>query len=137
MSQDQDQDQGHGQSTEQDQTQEQLSTSDIASRGAHRAETNGDEHPDEEATPLFSQDEGNQLRSRWTAVQTAFVDDPRDAVAQADSLVAETIQSLATSFSDQRGRLEEQWGRGENVSTEDLRVVLQRYRSFFNRLLNL
>jgi hypothetical protein len=126
------------QDQEQGEDQEQLSTSDIAGRGgAHRAETNGDERPDQEATPLFSPDEGSQLRNRWDAVQTAFVDDPRDAVAQADSLVAETIQNLATSFSDQRGRLEEQWGRGENVSTEDLRVVLQRYRSFFNRLLSL
>jgi hypothetical protein len=65
-----------------------------------------------------------------------FVDDPRDAVENADALVAELMQRLADGFARERERLEGQWSRGEDVSTEDLRVVLQRYRSFFRRLLS-
>jgi hypothetical protein len=70
-------------------------------------------------------------------VQTSFVDEPRRAVERADELVAEVIKRLADSFAQERSRLEGQWGRGDNVSTEDLRVALQRYRAFFDRLLNI
>jgi hypothetical protein len=80
--------------------------------------------------------EAKDFRARWTEIQTAFVDEPRRAVEQADALVAEVIQRLANSFSQARSTLEGQWGRGDNVSTEDLRVTLQRYRAFFDRLLN-
>jgi len=52
------------------------------------------------------------------------------------ALVAEVIKQLANSFAKARSELEGQWGRGDNVSTEDLRVALQRYRAFFDRLLN-
>jgi len=65
------------------------------------------------------------------------VDEPRRAVERADELVAEVIKRLADSFAHERSRLEGQWGRGDNVSTEDLRVALQRYRAFFDRLLNI
>jgi hypothetical protein len=73
--------------------------------------------------------------SRWQAIQAGFVDEPRRAVEEADSLVAEVIQRLASSFSDERSRLEQQWSRGDQVGTEDLRVALQRYRAFFDELL--
>ena len=76
------------------------------------------------------------FRSRWQEVQTGFVDEPRHAVAQADGLVAEMMQRLAKVFADERGKLEEQWSRGDDISTEDLRVALRRYRSFFDRLLS-
>ena len=72
---------------------------------------------------------------RWTAVQNGFVDEPRRAVEEADALVAQVIQRLAESFADERSRLEAQWSRGDQVGTEDLRVALQRYRSFFRQLL--
>ena len=68
-------------------------------------------------------------------VQTAFVDEPRRAVEQADGLVAAAMKRLAEVFAEERSGLEKQWDRGDNVSTEDLRVALQRYRSFFHRLL--
>ena len=68
-------------------------------------------------------------------MQTSFVDQPRESVKQADELVAELIQHLASQFADARSKLESQWDRGEEVSTEDLRLALQRYRSFFDRLL--
>jgi len=68
-------------------------------------------------------------------VQSAFVDDPRDCVQKADGLVAEVIDKLTTGFAEARSRLEEQWARGEEASTEDLRVALKRYREFFERLL--
>ena len=87
------------------------------------------------AEPLFSASESNQLNSRWDAVQVAFVDEPRQAVQKADELVASAIQRLAEVFAEERARLEEQWDRGDSVSTEDLRVAMQRYRSFFRRLL--
>ena len=74
-------------------------------------------------------------RTRWQEIQASFVDQPRDAVAEADALVADLMQRLAASFSHERERLEGHWDRGDDVSTEDLRVALTRYRSFFDRLL--
>lgn len=92
--------------------------------------------PAAEPTPLFAADETENLRSDWSAVQTAFVDEPRQCVEKADKLVARVVQRLAESFSQERSRLEGQWSKGEDVSTEDLRIALQRYRSFFDRLLS-
>lgn len=85
--------------------------------------------------PLFPPDEAGQLRDRWQEVQAGFVDEPRRAVQQADELVAGAIKRLAQTFADERSQLEGQWDRGDEVSTEDLRVALQKYRSFFGRLL--
>jgi hypothetical protein len=89
-----------------------------------------------DATPLFPSEELEGLRTRWKVIQTAFVDEPRDAVRQADSLVASAMKRLAEVFADERAGLEQQWEHGDNVSTEDLRVALQRYRTFFERLLS-
>jgi len=86
---------------------------------------------------LFSAGEAGSLRSRWENIQVGFVDEPRTAVERADSLVAETIKRLAESFAGGRQKLEGEWGRGGDASTEALRVALQRYRSFFNRLLSI
>ena len=88
-------------------------------------------------TALFPENESRDFHKRWTDIQTGFVDEPRRAVERADELVAEVIKQLADSFAQERSRLEGQWGRGDNVSTEDLRVALQRYRAFFDRLLNI
>lgn len=85
--------------------------------------------------PLFHDEEGRGFRTRWEAIQTGFVDEPRTAVEQADALVAAMMKRLAEVFSDERKSLEAQWGRGDNVSTEDLRIALKRYRSFFEKLL--
>ena len=85
--------------------------------------------------PLFHDDEGRGFRARWEGIQTGFVDEPRKAVEQADALVSETMKRLTDVFADERATLEKHWGRGENVSTEDLRIALKRYRSFFERLL--
>ena len=90
-----------------------------------------------DAAPLFPNNELEDLRNRWSAVQTAFVDEPRSAVEQADGLVAAAMKRLAEVFAEERSRLEQQWDRGDNVSTEDLRIALQRYRSFFQRLLSI
>ncbi len=87
-------------------------------------------------TALFADEERDRLGGQWGAVQAAFVDDPRAAVERADALVAEVVQSLTTSFTNERSRLEQQWSQGEDVSTEDLRQALHRYRSFFERLLH-
>lgn len=86
---------------------------------------------------LLNNDQLQGFRSRWTDIQTEFVDEPRRSVEQADSLVAEVMQELARTFANEKDKLEGQWGRGQDVSTEDLRLALQRYRSFFDRLLSL
>jgi len=91
---------------------------------------------DKQAVPLFSAEEAKDFRARWDAIQVLFVDEPRQVVEQADSLVAVAMKRLAEMFAAERARLEGQWDRGDNVSTEDLRLALQRYRSFFGRILS-
>jgi hypothetical protein len=90
-----------------------------------------------DTAPLFPDQELGDFRKKWDSIQTGFVDQPRSAVEQADSLVASTMKRLAEVFAQERSKLEGQWDRGDNVSTEDLRLALQRYRSFFHRLLSL
>ena len=133
------------------QVEERLSTSDFVSVGK-QGEREGklvstparepdNRQPDnrppeiEGSAPLFPTDMVQDLRSRWTRVQAGFVDEPRTAVQQADELVAATMKRLAEGFADQRSALEHQWDRGDDVSTEDLRVALRKYRTFFERLL--
>jgi hypothetical protein len=91
---------------------------------------------DEVAAPLFDRDEAQGYRTRWDGVQTGFVDEPRKAVEEADALVADVMKRLADGFSREREALEKQWDRGDKISTEDLRLALRRYRSFFQRLLS-
>lgn len=105
------------------------------SRLANPAATDGAEVSNG-ATAMFPPTEAEQFRSRWMEVQTGFVDEPRNAVEQADGLVAEMMKRLAQVFADERGRLEEQWSRGDDISTEELRQAFQRYRSFMDRLLS-
>ena len=123
-------------------------------QAAETAEPRNDDLPstregamsDEGATPvperprsgeplLFPREEGDRFRSRWSEIQTDFVDRPREAVEEADKLVAEVMERLAAEFGEKRSRLESQWDETDDVSTEDLRVALTRYRSFFERLL--
>jgi hypothetical protein len=89
-----------------------------------------------ETGPLFSSGEAKDLRARWDAIQVGFVDEPRRSVEEADNLVAGAMKRLAEIFAQERSNLEGQWDQGENVSTEDLRLALRRYRSFFSRLLS-
>ena len=98
---------------------------------AERSETATDDSPE-----LLPRDQNAEFQTRWEKIQTGFVDEPRQTVEQADELVAEVMKRLAEGFATERERLEGQWGRGEDVSTEDLRVTLQRYRGFFQRLLS-
>ena len=89
-----------------------------------------------DAGALFPEDELHNFRARWDQAQTSFVDEPRQAVEQADSLVANVVKRIAEQFSAEREKLESQWGKGEDINTEDLRQALRRYRSFFDRLLS-
>jgi hypothetical protein len=84
---------------------------------------------------LFAGDDLADLRARWAGVQAAFVDDPKECVQKADGLVSDLVEHLTTGFAEARSRLEEQWSRGEEASTEDLRLALMHYREFFERLL--
>jgi hypothetical protein len=92
---------------------------------------------DEQLAALFTPDVADGFRSRWDEVQIGFVDDPRQAVRQADELVAQVMKSLAQTFSNERANLEGQLEQQDSASTENLRVALRRYRSFFQRLLSL
>lgn len=128
--------------------EEELTTADLAQGGknvqtpgpkpvvSERGVTTPEKLNEGGETPLFPNNELENLRTRWKEVQTNFVDEPRKAVEQADGLVASAMKRLAEVFADERSNLEKQWDRGDDVSTEDLRVALQRYRSFFDRLLS-
>jgi hypothetical protein len=128
-----------------------LSTTDLVA-AAERADVHGDvvreRRPDERDArdapdkldgrePLFVAADAEGYRTRWGAIQTGFVDEPRKAVEEADALVAEVVKRLAEGFAETRQRLEADWERNDQVSTEDLRQSMRRYRSFFDRLLNL
>lgn len=119
---------------------DRLTTRDIA-RSMDTATTTAPAQPapseDARALPMFSGDEAAGYKTRWEAVQTGFVDEPRKAVEEADSLVAQVIKRLSEVFADERTSLEHQWDRGDQISTEDLRIALRKYRSFFDRLLSL
>ena len=90
----------------------------------------------DEAGSLLPEGEESDFQRRWEEIQTRFVDDPRQAVEDADALVAGVMQRIAEGFAQARDGLEGQWSRGEDVGTEELRVALQRYRAFFRRLLS-
>ena len=83
---------------------------------------------------LLAREESERLRSRWNVIQGKFVDEPRSAVEQADALVSEVVENITQMFASEHNLLEGQWNQGINVSTEDLRMALQHYRAFFNRL---
>jgi len=109
----------------------------MTSRNAAAADTAGATEVDGQSTgtALFADDELAGLRARWDRVQAGFVDDPRDCVHKADGLVSDVVEQLTAGFTEARSRLEDRWTRGEEASTEDLRVALKQYREFFERLL--
>ena len=122
--------------------EERLSTRDLAqATKAATAEAAAPAMPaatapaGERSIAIFPGEETTGFRSQWDAIQTGFVDEPRKAVEEADALVAQVIRRLTEVFADERTSLEHQWDRGEQVSTEDLRQALRKYRSFFERLL--
>ena len=132
--------------------EEKLTTADLAIAGARPAErVEGEERPgssraveDAEGAndegrpaPLFADDVAGDLRTQWDAIQIGFVDDPRNAVRRADELVAKAMKRLAETFAHERATLEKQLGQTDSASTENLRVALRSYRSFFKRLLSL
>ncbi len=118
---------------------DQLSTSDLAGRPRDEAaaRASASDADSESSEPLFPASEVQDLRARWDSIQAGFVDEPRRAVESADSLVAAAMKRLAETFADERQSLEAQWDRGDDVSTEDLRLALRKYRSFFGRLLSM
>jgi len=115
---------------------EQSNTSDIVERTDAEAITK--ESPIDtnagSATALLNREESEHFRTRWNEIQGKFVDEPRAAVQQADALVSEVIEQITQTFTNEHSSLENQWNQGNDISTEDLRKALQRYRSFFNRL---
>ncbi len=132
-----------------DQDQRPLSTPDLAAATAPRqaervadepiedAIERHDDHADDELAQLFPPEVASDFRTRWDEVQIGFVDDPGKAVREADELVAEVMKSLADSFANARNGFESEISQAGSASTESMRVALQRYRSFFQRLLTL
>ena len=107
----------------------------MAAREAAMAAPDGEQ---EQLIALFNPELAGQFRSRWDAIQIGFVDDPKSAVRQADELVAQVMTSLAESFAQERSGLERVIGDEDgSATTENLRMALRRYRSFFQRLLSL
>jgi hypothetical protein len=98
-------------------------------------QTEREETREDEDQALFGDDELTGFRGRWDEIQAGFVDEPRQAVEQADALVSDLVERITAGFSEARSGLESQWSQGEEASTEDLRIALTRYRAFFNRLL--
>jgi len=92
---------------------------------------------DTQLAPLFTGDVTMDFRSRWDVVQRGFVDDPQAAVRAGDELVAQVIKSLAQTFANQRAELEGGHEHTKESTTENLRLSLRRYRSFFERLLSI
>jgi hypothetical protein len=121
--------------TREERMENHLSTADLVSAnggsGMPASKTGAEPN-----VPLFAQNDTQDFRSRWEKIQIGFVDEPRKAVEQADELVASAIKRLAEVFAAERNKLEGEWDKSDNVSTEDLRVALRRYRSFFDRLLS-
>jgi hypothetical protein len=121
-----------------DEHEQPLTTSSLASSlelTTARTEPSAENRTDG-AAPLFAHDESQNFRTRWEKIQSGFVDEPRQSVEDADALVATVIKRLAEVFASERTQLENEWAKGDNASTEDLRVALRRYRSFFDRLLS-
>jgi hypothetical protein len=100
---------------------------------AQQTQTTQTETP--QRAQLFDNEDIDRFRENWRGLQSDFVDDPRAAVRQADELVAEVMQTLASTFAEHKRTLEGQWSRGDEVQTEDLRLALQQYRTFFHQLL--
>jgi hypothetical protein len=111
-------------------TDRPATTADVA-RQMEAGRSDGGSHH----APLLSPEVSDRLQADWTNVQASFVDEPRQAVQRADELVAFAIKQVAENFARERSTLESQWDRDGEVSTEDLRVALTKYRSFFHRLL--
>ena len=107
----------------------------IDQQTANVSGTAGAQEP--EAPCLLPQNEAQEFRAKWEKIQTEFVDEPQRSVHDADELVSSATKRLAEIFADERAKLEREWDRGDDVSTEDLRQALRRYRSFFQRLLSL
>lgn len=118
-----------------DRSEQRLTTSDLANKSGGQSE-NGETADRDEGRALFPEADASAFQQRWRDVQAAFVDEPRRAVQDADALVADLMQRLAETFANERSTLEQQWDRSGDVSTEEMRVALQRYRSFFDRLLS-
>jgi len=113
-----------------------LSTADLVAARTVTVSTEKTADTSEGHTALFVNDEAERFRNRWHDIQGEFADEPRRSVQRADELAASVIKRLAEVFADERSKLERNWSSGENVSTEDLRQALRRYRSFFDRLLS-
>ena len=118
-------------------TERPASTADVVREISERSDNSSYARDEYNAAPLLSPDTTDRLRASWTGIQAGFVDEPRRAVKEADELVASAIRQIAETFSRERQNLEAQWDREGDVSTEDLRVALTRYRSFFHRLLSM
>ncbi|MDH6130465.1 hypothetical protein [Kitasatospora sp. GP82] len=126
---------GEATATDRERGEQETAADDREKGDDQPSEPGEDAEAADESEPLLGSEQ-EEFHSRWQKIQSEFVDDPRNAVHAADTLVAEAMQALATTFAEHKQDLEGQWNRGDEVPTEELRIALRRYRSFFNRLLS-
>jgi len=115
--------------------EENITTADLLEH-ALRSDGSAAARPLVDHQALFPTGESDTFRNRWNDIQVSFVDEPRPSVEKADQLVASVIRRLTQIYAEERSKLEKEWAKGSEVSTEDLRQALRRYRSFFDRLLS-
>lgn len=115
----------------------QSEASSLETREQRQMQTPAQTAMDAGPLPWTQRAEVDDFYARWNAVQVEFVDQPRASVAKADELVVEVLEKIEKAFSNNRTLLNEQWSSQPDISTENLRIVLQNYRSFFNRVLSL
>ena len=116
--------------TEQSDPARHLAAASLSAALGNGPGTDGQPH-----AQLLGTREMEPILGQWKDIQAEFVDEPRKAVQDADTLFAELMQRLAQTFATEREQLEAQSVDGDDVSTEDLRRSLRRYRSFVEGLL--
>jgi hypothetical protein len=115
---------------------QQVDEPDVRAEEARTPETRTtgveDQAPVAARTRLFEETEAEQYRMQWRELQSNFVDEPRAAVREAETLVSQMMETLTAQLNEQKRALE---GNSDAGDTEQLRVVLQRYRSLFDQML--
>jgi hypothetical protein len=86
---------------------------------------------------VFSDDQANGFRDRWSEVQASFVDNPTTAVRSADQLVGEVVAALNAALEERQRTLGEGWRDAPDSATEDMRAAFVRYRAVFQRIIGL
>jgi hypothetical protein len=86
---------------------------------------------------FFSPNEADGFRARWESIQVGFVDDPRTSVQSAAQLIGDAMKRLSEEVATERRKFETSSRRENGKATEEMRLLLRRYRSFFKHLMEM